>query len=242
MSAAAREAHPAGPSRIAKTAAAVLLGAGAILLAGPPLGGVEPKAVQALGLVLIAVGCWATEALPPHVTSFLFFALALLLQVAPPNVVFAGFHAGAIWLIFGGVVLGLALHRTGLATRIAETVLLHFGASWNRLVFGVSMTAFGFAFVMPSAMSRVVLLVPIITALADRVGYLPGSRGRDGLVIAASFATIVAPMGILPATVPNIVMMRVLASGISPVERDFITLPVASGPSSQPLHFLVAGS
>ena len=105
MSAAAREAHPAGPSRIAKTAAAVLLGAGAILLAGPPLGGVEPKAVQALGLVLIAVGCWATEALPPHVTSFLFFALALLLQVAPPNVVFAGFHAGAIWLIFGWVVL-----------------------------------------------------------------------------------------------------------------------------------------
>lgn len=212
MSAAAREAHPSGPSRAGRIVAAILLGAGAILLAGPPLGGMEPNAVRALGLIFIAVGCWSTEALPPHVTSFLFFVLALVLQVAPPNVVFAGFHAGAIWLVFGGVVLGLALHRTGLATRIAETVLLHFGASWNRLVFGVAMTSFGFAFVMPSAMSRVVLLVPIVTALAERAGYLPGTRGRDGLVIVASFATVIAPMGILPATVPNIVMTGLIES------------------------------
>jgi anion transporter len=212
MSATAREAHPSGPSRVGKIVAAVLLGAGGILLFAPPLGDIEPNAVRALGLVLIAVGCWATEALPPHVTSLLFFVLALVLQVAPSNVVFAGFHAGAIWLIFGGVVLGLALHRTGLATRIAESVLRHFGASRKRLVFGVAMTAFGFAFVMPSAMSRVVLLVPVITALADRVGYLPGTRGRDGLVIVATFATVVAPMGILPATVPNIVMTGLVES------------------------------
>ncbi len=212
MSAAAREAHPSGPSRPAKIVAAILMSAGAVLLIGPPLGDVEPNAVRALGLVLITVGCWSTDALPPHVTSFLFFVLALVLQVAPPNVVFAGFHAGAIWLIFGGVVLGLALHRTGLATRIAEAVLRHFGATRKRLFFGVAMTAFGFAFVMPSAMSRVVLLVPIITALADRVGYKQGSRGRDGMVIAASFATVIAPMGILPATVPNIVMTGLIES------------------------------
>jgi len=168
--------------------------------------------MQALGLVLITVGCWATEALPPHVASFLFFAIALILGVAPPDFVFAGFHAGAVWLIFGGVVLGLAMQRTGLATRIAEAVLVHFGASRKRLFFGVAMTAFGFAFIMPSAMSRVVLLVPVLTALADRVGYLPGTRGRDGLVIAATFATVVSPMGILPATVPNIVMSGLIES------------------------------
>ena len=212
MSAVTREAHRAGPSRPARFIAAVMLAAGAILLFAPPLGDIQPNAVRALGLVLIAVGCWATEALPPHVTSFLFFTLALVLQVAPPVVVFAGFHAGAIWLVFGGVVLGLALHRTGLATRIAEAVLRHFGASRKRLIFGVAMTAFGFAFVMPSAMSRVVLLVPIITALADRAGYLPGSRGRDGMVIVATFATVVAPMGILPATVPNLVMTGLIES------------------------------
>lgn len=212
MSAAAREAHRPGPSRTAKIVAAILFSASAVLLCAPPLGTMQPNAVRALGLVLIAVGCWSTGALPPHVTSFLFFVLALVLHVAPPVVVFAGFHAGAIWLVFGGVVLGLALHRTGLATRIAEAVLRHFGASRTRLIFGIAMTAFGFAFVMPSAMSRVVLLVPIVTALADRAGYLPGTRGRDGMVIAATFATVVAPMGILPATVPNLVMTGLIES------------------------------
>ncbi len=212
MSAAAGKAHPSGPSRTAKVIATVILCAGAILLTAPPVGELSPNATRALGLVLITVGCWATDALPVHVTSFLFFATALILKVAPPATVFSGFHAGAVWLVFGGVVLGLALQRTGLATRIAEAVLLNFGASRKRLFFGVSITAFGFAFVMPSGMSRVVLLVPIVTALADRVGYLPGTRGRDGLVIAAAFSTIVVPMGILPAVVPNLVMAGLIES------------------------------
>jgi anion transporter len=212
MSAAAAKAHPHGPSRTAKAIATVLFCAGAILLLGPSVTALEPNATRALGLVLIAVGGWATEALPIHVTSFLFFAIALVFGIAPPDVVFSGFHAGAVWLVFGGVVLGLALHRTGLAARIAEAVLATFGASRKRLFFGVAMTAFGFAFVMPSAMSRVVLLIPIVTALADRVGYMPGTRGRDGLVIAAAFATVMAPMGILPATVPNLVMTGLIES------------------------------
>jgi len=226
MSAAAGKAHPSGPSRIGKVVATLMLCAGAILLLAPPVGELEPNATRALGLVLIAVGCWATEALPPHVTSFLFFATALILGIAPANIVLSGFHAGAVWLVFGGVVLGLALQRTGLAARIAEAVLLNFGASRKRLFFGVAMTAFGFAFVMPSAMSRVVLLVPIITALADRVGYLPGTRGRDGLVIAAAFATVVAPMGILPSTVPNLVMTGLIESiyGITLKYGPFLVL------------------
>lgn len=212
MSAAAGKAHPPGPSRTAKAIATALFGVGTILLFAPPIGDLEPNATRALGLVLIAVGGWATEALPVHVTSFLFFAIALILKIAPPVTVFAGFHAGAVWLVFGGVVLGLALQRTGLAARFAETVVLNFGASRKRLFFGVAMTAFGLSFVMPSGMSRVVLLVPIVTALADRVGYLPGTRGRDGLVIAAAFSTIIAPMGVLPAVVPNIVMTGLIES------------------------------
>ena len=226
MSAAAGKAHATGPSRIAKMIATVLLCAGALLLLAPPVGDLQPNATRALGLVLIAVACWATEILPPHLTSFLFFATALILGVAPANIVFSGFHAGAVWLVFGGVVLGLAMHRTGLAERIAEAVLANFGASRKLLFFGVAMTAFGFSFVMPSAMSRVVLLVPIITALADRVGYLPGTRGRDGLVIAASFATVIAPMGVLPATVPNLVMAGLIESiyGITLQYGPFLVL------------------
>ena len=89
----------------------------------------------------------------------------------------------------GGMVLGIAVLRTGLGTRMAEAVLLRVGQSHNRVLFGVAVAAFALSLVMPSAMSRVVLLVPIVVALADRMGYAPGSAGRDGLILAATFST-----------------------------------------------------
>jgi di/tricarboxylate transporter len=208
--------HANEPSKggrpIIKIVAALIVGAGAILLVIPPFADLGVGPTRALGLVLIAVGFWGTDTLPPHVASLLFFLLAVVLGVSAPAVVFSGFHAGAVWLIFGGMVLGLAIQRTGLGARMAEAVLRRVGHSHNRIIFGIAIASFALAFVMPSAMSRVVLLVPIVTALAERLGYAPGSAGRDGMVLIAAFATVMAPMGLLPATVPNVVMAGLIES------------------------------
>ncbi len=189
-----------------------MVAAGLALLFFPALGGLGATETRALGLVLIAVGCWATEVLPPHLTSFVFFLLAVVFEVAVPGVVFSGFHSGAVWLIFSGIVLGIAIQETGLGTRLADRVLAHVGHSYARTVIGVGVAAFALSFVMPSAMSRVVMLTPILVALAGRMGYAPGSLGRDGIVLAATFSTVMAPMSILPATVPNVVMSGLIES------------------------------
>jgi di/tricarboxylate transporter len=52
----------------------------------------------------------------------LFFLLATLLSIAPPSVVFSGFQSSAFWLVFGGLVIGVALDSTGLGARIATRV------------------------------------------------------------------------------------------------------------------------
>jgi hypothetical protein len=44
-------------------------------------------------------------------------------------------------------------------------------------------------------------------ALADRLGYREGSRGRTGLVIATGFGSYLGPVAILPANVPNNVLL-----------------------------------
>ena len=149
---AAQRKSPGGPALPVKIVAGIMVTVGVVLLALPPPGGMSPNVLKALGLVFIAVAFWSTETLPPHVTSFLFFLLAVVLQVAEPAVVFSGFHAGAVWLIFGGIVLGVAIQRTGLGTRLAEAVLTRVGHSYRRVVFGVAMVSFGLAVVMPSAM------------------------------------------------------------------------------------------
>lgn len=206
------KAPPKGGRPAIKAVAALIVGVGAILLLIPPPAALGAGPTRALGLVLVAVGFWGTGTLPPHVASLLFFLLAVVLGVSAPAVVFSGFHSGAVWLIFGGMVLGLAIQRTGLGARMAEAVLRRVGRSHNRIILGIAAASFSLAFVMPSAMSRVVLLVPIVVALAERLGYRAGSAGRDGMVLIAAFATVMAPMGLLPATVPNVVMAGLIES------------------------------
>lgn len=63
-----------------------------------------------------------------------------------------------------------------------------------------------FAFIMPSAMGRVMLLVPITLALADHFGFAKGSNGRTGLVLAAVLGTYMPAFSILPANAPNIIL------------------------------------
>jgi len=63
------------------------------------------------------------------------------------------------------------------------------------------------AFVMPSSMGRVVLLVPIVLSLADRFGFEEGSNGRTGAVLAVVLGANVPAFAILPANVPNMILM-----------------------------------
>jgi di/tricarboxylate transporter len=74
------------------------------------------------------------------------------------------------------------------------------------MVFGIVGLTYMLAFVMPSNMGRIALLMPIVLALADRVGFGDKSPGRIGLSLAVGFGTFQLSASILPANVPNLVM------------------------------------
>jgi len=163
--------------------------------------------MPAAALALFTIGLWASGAMAEHVTALLFMVLAVLLKVAPPEVAFAGFHAAAMWLVFGGLVLGAALRSTGLGERIAERLLPLFGTTYARIIVGVAVVAVGLAFLMPSTMGRTVLLMPVVMALADRLGFEEGRPGRTGLAVALAFVSFMVPCTILSANVPNMVLV-----------------------------------
>lgn len=158
-------------------------------------------------LVSLAVLGWASGRIPAHLVALGFFLLALLLGVAPPAVVFSGFASGAFWLIFGGQIMGVAIRHTGLARRIAEASARWIGArSYGAVVAGVVALGTALSFLLPSAMGRVVLLMPIAAALAERYGFRETGNGRTGILLAAAFGTTAPAMAILPANVPNAVL------------------------------------
>jgi len=176
-----------------------------VLVAGYEFG-VAPKIAQAAGIGILCMGCWATGVIPEIVTTLLFFALSMLLAIAPPAIVFSGFASSAFWLVLSGMVVGLAITTTGLGIRIARSLAQPLSKSYTWLIGGVVAISYGLSFLMPSNMGRIALLIPIMLALADHVGLVAGRLGRTGVVLAVGFATFMLSTSVLPANVPNLVM------------------------------------
>src|ERR1700744_4965558 len=157
-------------------------------------------------IVVLTVGLWSTRWLPEYLTSLLFFALAIISGVAPASTVLSGFTSSAFWLVLSGFVFGAAIRKTGLADRVAGMMAAHLGGSYLRMVTGVVVLTYALAFVMPSNMGRIALLMPIVLAIADRAGLREGSPGRIALALAVGLGTYELSASILPANVPNLIM------------------------------------
>jgi anion transporter len=163
------------------------------------------RVVTAVSLLTITL--WATSALPEHLTALVFFAASIMLGVAPPEVIFSGFHSSALWLVFGGMVIGAAIKQSGLANRVASHVAARLHGSYVGIIAGMVILGTALAFVMPSSMGRILLLVPISQAVASRFGFQEGDRGRTGIVLASVLGTSLPTFSILTANLANMVLM-----------------------------------
>jgi anion transporter len=184
-----------------------LVAAGAIAVYFVPApAGVTQETMHAAALVLLTVGLWAIGTLPEYVVGLIFFTLAMILAVAPADVVFSGFASSTLWLVLGGLVIATAVQRSGLADQIAGALFERFMHSYAQLVAAVVVLAIVLSFLIPATVSRTLLLVPIAAALAERVGFERGSTGYYGLVTAAIMATYQCGTTVLTANAPNLVL------------------------------------
>jgi di/tricarboxylate transporter len=157
-------------------------------------------------LLVLCMALWASGLVAEIVTAMLFFALAMLFRLAPSAVVFSGFASSAFWLVLSGMVVGLAMTRTGLGARLALGLSGYLSTSYRGFIAGLVALAFALSFVMPSNLGRIALLIPVVLSLCDAFGLEPGRPGRHGAVLAVGLATPILSAAVLPANVPNLVM------------------------------------
>lgn len=168
--------------------------------------GFQPRQATAAAAVAFAMACWASDALPEMTTGLVFFVLATIGGFAEPKSVFVGFASSAFWLVLSGMVVAQAMTKTGLGRRIAARIAEPLSSSYPRLILGIVLITYALAFLMPSNIGRIVLLMPIMLAIADRAGLVEGRPGRTGVVLAVGFGTFILSTTILPSNVPNLIM------------------------------------
>jgi di/tricarboxylate transporter len=89
---------------------------------------------------------------------------------------------------------------------LASALFDRFALSYAQLVVAVVAASVVLSFLIPATVGRVLLLLPIVMAVAKRVGFEHDSTGYNGLCLATIVATYQCGTTVLPANAPNLVL------------------------------------
>lgn len=181
---------------------------------------------QAVLVGSLCLFLWATGWVPHWLSAVIFFTFSTFFNIAPSNVVFAGFTSSATWMIFSGLVIGSAIQFTGLGACIAGLISPYLQGSFNRAFIGSALFGLLLAFFMPAALGRVLLIIPLLISISEHLGYEEGSSSREGFILSGIMGTFLPTFAILPANVPNNVLMGAAESvvGYSPTYTEYLAL------------------
>ena len=153
-----------GPALRFGTAAKLFLAVAvfAVVLLMPTPEGLTEQGQRALAVMLLAVILWATEAIPVPVAG-VGGVLLLVLVGAVPDIgpALYGFSQPVAYFLIGILTLGLAVHHSGLAERMA-TYLMRGAAGSPRLLYVQMLFSFAaLTFALPSASTRGAIMVHV---------------------------------------------------------------------------------
>jgi len=185
---------------------AIVAAAAIVVYFLPPPAGASVETMRAAALIVLVIGLWALGTVPEYIAALVFFALATLLAIAPPQIVFSSFASGTLWLVLGGLVIAEAVRCTGLGERFARFLVTRVELSYRGLIVAVVVVSSALCFVMPATIGRVLLLLPIMSAVAERVGLQRGSSGYNGVALAVMMTSYQVGTAVLPSNAPNLVL------------------------------------
>jgi anion transporter len=136
--------------------------------------------------------------------------------VATFDSTFAAFASPAIWLVFAGMVISQLITETRLRGLLSSLIIRRLERS-PVFILELSLLGVVLAILIPSAVVRVIIIVPLLIALVDALEAKRNSPLSAAIILSVVCATYYGGTGILTASVPNLVIMGVLESRERPV-------------------------
>lgn len=147
----------------------------------------EPRIQHMFAIGAFMIIAWITQATEFALAGFIGCFLFWVLGVAPFPVAFAGFANHTAWFLFGALLIGLLADRSGLARRLAYTVMGRVGITYPRILLGLVITSFLLTFIVPSGIARVVILAAVALALLEAFQAPRGSNIARGMFLVLTY-------------------------------------------------------
>jgi anion transporter len=175
------------------------------VLAAPSPEGLSAEGQRVLAVIVLAIGLWGFEALPPGVTGVVAI-IALVLTHAVPGIRegLVGFADPIAYFLIGVLTIGVAVARSGLAERVAHVLLARGRGRAGALYVHLLLALPPLTLLLPSATTRTGILVHVYDqALA--LGRVP-----PGAPLARAIMLVLNSVNRLSSTI-------LLTGGITPI-------------------------
>jgi anion transporter len=149
--------------------------------------GLAPQTQHGLAIVCFMVLAWMTQAMEFAIAGFVGCFLFWALGVVRFPVAFSGFANDTPWFLFAALLLGRIASKSGLARRLAYSVMLRVGSTYSRILLGLIMTDFILTFIVPSGLARVAILATISLALIEAFNAQKGSNIARGMFLIMTY-------------------------------------------------------
>ena len=161
---------------------------------------------QVFGLAVFAMIFWTIEIVPIELSSLWVLLLLPALGLLDFEQSFAPFATKTIWLIFAGMVLSLGLTATGLSNSLASWTQNRLSTRPILLLCQLHAAGLVAALLIPSGVVRVLLLMPLGIALADKMRGGQSGLLRTAILLSLLCSTYFGGCGLLTGAVPNLVL------------------------------------
>lgn len=182
-----------------------------------PLADLSQGGRISLGIFVVAVLLWVTEAVPIFITSSVIVALEVIFLGQPQGPLKLGrggyeiflhsFSSPIILLLLGGFALALAVQKHGLGNLLALSIIRRAGSKPERVLLGAMLTTGLLSMWISNTAataSMIVVILPVLKLLDGRDPF------RKALLLGIPFSSSIGGMGTPIGTPPNAIAMGLL--------------------------------
>jgi len=177
----------------------IFIGAFAVAAVAPLPQDLSRGGAFALAGLLSAIVFWASGVQDPSLTGLLIVTLISVLGVMSFEQAVAGFGTEFIWLLVVTFILAQAMADTGLGRRIALALLHRAGDRPAMVLLALLGAVVVLSFMVPTAAGRTSMIVPVVLGIIEAARIQPSSRFAKAMLIGASYASIMAGIGVMTA-------------------------------------------
>ncbi|MDA0263353.1 MAG: SLC13 family permease [Chloroflexi bacterium] len=188
------------------------LGVFLLVLLAPDPDGLTEQGQRALAVMALAVVLWATETLHIAVTGLVGIVMLVLVDaVDDVDGALYGFSQPVTYFLVGILTLGLGVHRSGLADRLA-VYLIRFAGGSPKMLYVQMLAAFaGLTFALPSASTRGAIMVHVYEQVMEHWGVAKTAPLNKAVMIAMGGLNRLGSTALLAGGITPVVASALIA-------------------------------